>query len=176
MLVRSYTVDTDKDQETVFLPLRCDLTWLIWFLLGALQVAVLLLTWSAVVNTSPQWRNIYRDQTVNISTHLCWGPEAWHALQRDISSLSIAAFSRLNFLQIIYSQLFTHSFVFDFNPYNGNVRLLNEWCFEICAIHYFCSISIGSWLYLVFSVCSVCRLHPAPTQRFPRCTILHPFH
>ena len=56
MLVRYYTVDTDKDQETVFLPLRCDLTWLIWFqcLLGALQVAVLLLTWSAVVNTSPQ--------------------------------------------------------------------------------------------------------------------------
>lgn len=125
MLVRSYTVDTDKDQETVFLPLRCDLTWLIWFLLGALQVAVLLLTWSAVVNTSPQCWNIYRDQTVNSIETLVLRPEAWHALQRDISSLSIAAFSRLNFL-IIYSQLFTHSFVFDFNPYNGNVRLLNE--------------------------------------------------
>ena len=54
MLVRYYAVDTDKDQETVFLPLRCDLTWLIWFLVGALQVAALLLTWSAVVNTSPQ--------------------------------------------------------------------------------------------------------------------------
>ena len=31
-----------KDQETVFLPLLCDLTWLIWFLVGALQVAALL--------------------------------------------------------------------------------------------------------------------------------------
>ena len=161
MLVRYYTVDKDKDQETVFLPLRCDLTWLIWFqcLLGALQVAALLLTWSAVVNTSPQWWNIYRDQTVNSVDTLVLRPEAWQALQRDISSLSIAALSRLNFLQIIHSQSFTISHRF------FSTSILTMWDNEmnvLRSVQYiiFCSISIGSWLYLVFSVCSACRLRP----------------